>query len=198
MKTLYTYYKYKKFERLSDEELFNFIADRNSRSELAFTVIYDRYSQKVWQYCFRMLGDSDLAKDILQETFLNFYNKIKKSLYVPDISVLLLAEARRLCIGFLKHEVKTIPYTDEEELPIESRKDNSELMTLIKKSIEKLPPKYKEALVLREIQQLTYLEIEALTGETMANVKVRIHRARTRVRKMLQQHIEDLERQNAL
>ncbi len=198
MKTLYTYYKYKKFERLSDEELFNFIADRNSRSELAFTVIYDRYSQKVWQYCFRLLGDSDLAKDILQETFLNFYNKIKKSLYVPDISVLLLAEARRLCIEYLKHEVKTIPYTDEEELPIESRKDNSELLTLIKKSIEKLPPKYKEALVLREIQQLTYLEIEALTGETMANVKVRIHRARTRVRKMLQQHIEDLERQNAL
>lgn len=198
MKTLYTYYKYKKFERLSDEDLYNFIADRNSRSELAFTVLYDRHSAKVWQYCSRLLGDSELAKDVLQETFIEFYNSVKKSLSIPDLSVLLMAEARKLCIKLLKQKVDTIPITDEDDLPNYSRKDNSELLALIKVSIDKLPPKYKEALVLREIQQLTYLEIEALTGETMANVKVRIHRARTKVREMLQKHIDDLERQKAL
>lgn len=198
MKTLYTYYKYKKFERLSDEDLYNFIADRNSRSELAFTVLYDRHSAKVWQYCSRLLGDSELAKDVLQETFIEFYNSVKKSLSIPDLSVLLMAEARKLCIKLLKQKVDTIPITDEDDLPNYSRKDNSELLALIKVSIDKLPPKYKEALVLREIQQLTYLEIEALTGETMANVKVRIHRARTKVREMLQQHIDDLEKQKAL
>lgn len=198
MKTLYTYYKYKKFERLSDEDLYNFIADRNSRSELAFTVLYDRHSPKVWQYCSRFLGDSDLAKDVLQDTFLTLYNNVSKSLSIPDLSVLLLAEARKLCIKHLKQKIETVPIADEDELPNYSRKDNSELLTLIKVAIDKLPPKYKEALILREIQQLTYLEIEALTGETMANVKVRIHRARTKVREMLQQHIEDLERQNAL
>jgi len=109
-----------------------------------------------------------------------------------------MAEARKLCIKLLKHKIDTIPITDEDNLPNYSRKDNSELLALIKVSIDKLPPKYKEALVLREIQQLTYLEIEALTGETMANVKVRIHRARTKVREMLQQHIDDLEKQKAL
>lgn len=199
MKSIYKYYKYRELKFLNDEELYNLVADNTRDSEIAFTVLYDRYSKSVWQYCYSYLGESEhgVAKDILQETFIRFYKEIKKNKPIDNLLGILLADARNLCDKHISTKLDSIPYT-EEEYPDYSREDNTELLALIKYAVSKLPPLYREALILREYQGLSYLEIQDLTGESMSNVKVRIHRAKAKVREVLQHYIEEMQKEKAI
>lgn len=175
----------------TDEELYNLISDRISISEIAFSVLYDRHSQKVWAYCSRLLGDEVAAKDVLQETFIRFYKGIDRSRAMSNLPAHLLKIARTICLNHANAKIEFVPYEDG-EYPDTSKDDNRELLELIKIAIKKLPEDYREALILREYDCMSYLEIAEITGESLSNVKVRIHRAKAKVRELLAEHIKEL------
>jgi RNA polymerase sigma-70 factor (ECF subfamily) len=61
-----------------------------------------------------------------------------------------------------------------------------ETMELVQEALASLPPKLKEVLVLKEYGELNYVEIGKVLGISVANVKVRVHRARERLAKLLE------------
>jgi RNA polymerase sigma-70 factor (ECF subfamily) len=173
------------FSELSDDTLYRLLSDKKEIAEKAFAALYNRHSQRVWAYCLRFLGDRETAQDVLQETFTRFFRSVEQEKKIGNIPGFLLRIARNLCLNQTNNIQETVPFEDEAYYSPDDSGDRKELIELIKKALKYLPEDYREAFVLREYEGLTYQEIADLTGESMSNVKVRIHRARAKIKDLL-------------
>lgn len=73
----------------------------------------------------------------------------------------------------------------------ESR-DKDELLDLITRALDLLPPELREAFVLREYDGLSYAEIADVIGEPLSTVKIRIYRSKQKIREILAPYLADL------
>lgn len=183
-----------KLKQYEDHELYAYIADGKENSELAFSVLYDRLSPAVWAYCLRMNNNEDVAKDILQDTFIAFYRTIRPDKVVLDVKRRLFGIARKYNERYTRRTRDEVPF-DEVDF-YQEEYDNTELLDLIKKVVVKLPTAYREIFIMREYDCLSYIEISEITGDTMTNVKVKIHRARAKVKELLKKHIKEMKQLN--
>lgn len=182
----------KDLRNLSDKELYEMFSEEKSVSEKAFSVLYDRYSARVWAYCLRFLGDKDEAKDVYQDTFMQFYRTADKGRVMTNVPAFLLRIARNRCLNLKAKEKNMVEYSETEHFSIDGSNDNQELLDLIKKAIKKLPEDYKEAFILREYKCCSYQEIAELTDSSLSTVKIRIFRAKQKIRELLSEHINEL------
>jgi RNA polymerase sigma-70 factor, ECF subfamily len=180
------------FRNLSDKELYDMLTEEKSISEKAFSVLYDRYSARVWAYCLRFLGDKDAAKDIYQDTFMQFYRTADSGRVMTNVPAFLLRIARNKCLNSKAKEKNMIEYSETEHFSIDGGADNQELLDLIKKAIKKLPEDYKEAFILREYKCCSYQEIADLTDASLPTVKIRIFRAKQKLRELLSEYINEM------
>jgi RNA polymerase sigma-70 factor (ECF subfamily) len=70
--------------------------------------------------------------------------------------------------------------------------DKKELLSLITQAMETLPLDYKEAFILREYEGLSYQEIADMTESSLSTVKIRIYRAKQKIRDILAPYIADI------
>ena len=189
--------KYRELENMTDEELYNIVSDRIKSSETAFSIIYDRHSAAIWTYCLSKIKDAEIAQDIFQETFINFYNSIDHSRLIDDLSYHIQEIACNLCEKYQRSKQVACVEFDESLFAISSsdKEDNNELLDLIRKAIAQLSPDYRNIIEMREYQNMSYQEIADKTGESLANVKVRIFRAKSKIRDILTDYINDLRKQ---
>jgi len=183
----------KKFDEYSDTELFYILSENKENAESAFTELFNRYSSRVYAYCRRFLGDRDEAQDVFQETFIKFHQSANKDREMTNVPGFLLTIARNLCMNAKRKEKPNVTleeYMAGDDDSLISDKD--ELLELIKKALELLPDDYREAFVLREYDGLTYEEISKLTNTSLTNVKVRIHRAKLKIKDILQPYLNEL------
>lgn len=182
----------KELRDLSDKELYDMLAEEPSISEKAFSVLYDRYSARVWAYCLRFLGDKDEAKDIYQDTFMQFYRTAGMGKVMTNVPAFLLRIARNKCLNHKAKEKNMVEYSETEHFSIDTGSDKQELLDLIKKAIKKLPEDYREAFILREYKCCSYQEIADLTDASLSTVKIRIFRAKQKIRELLAEHINEM------
>ncbi len=187
--------KLKELKSYSDQELYILVGDKVKDSELAFSLLYERLSPKVWAYCLRLTDNETIAKDILQETFIEFYNIIDSETIIMNIQTKLFNISRKIYLRILRKRQDLISF-EEDIHSFVMPEDNDELLDLIKKALKKLPDDYKEIFILREYNCLSYQEIQEITGESLSNVKVRIHRARAKIRTILKNHIKEMKELN--
>lgn len=180
------------YENMSDDELFKLMNDKKEIAEKAFSELYNRYSGKIYSYCRRFLGDISLAKDIFQDTFLKFYNISKEEKEMPNVSAYLLTIAHNLCINAKKREKSHYEIEDYMVTTIDTRHENDELLDLIHHAMELLPDEYKEVFILREYQGLSYQETSEILHIPPTTVKIRLFRARNKIREILAPYLADL------
>jgi RNA polymerase sigma-70 factor (ECF subfamily) len=182
------------YDEYSDTELFYMLCDDRQTAERAFSVIFSRHSPRIYAYCRRFIGNKEEAQDIFQETFLRFHQSASKDREMTNLPAFLLRIARNLCVNFKKREKLAISFEDfmvaDSASEIESEK--TEMMDLIKDALDTLPDDYKEPLILREYNGLSYNEIADVTGQSLANVKIRIHRAKQRIKEILSPYLLEL------
>jgi len=152
--------------------------------------LYRNYHRTVFAYLVRLSGSQEAAEELLQETF---YNAIRSAAtYRGDSppATWLCAIARRLFLNQIKrwsrerHRRGDTPWqelTDPGEGP-EAALLRRELRSRIDQIVESLPETQRMALLLRDADGLPYETIAEMLGLTLANVKVTIHRARSRFR----------------
>ena len=185
----------KKFDSYSDEELFELIGKRNRYSDKAFAVLYERYSSRVYAYCRRFLSSPERAQDVFQETFIRFHKSATPDRVMTNVPAFLLRIARNLSVNELRKEKSHTMYEDYMVGTNDPHvSGNKELLELIHNAIDELPEKYREMFILREYDGLSYADIADVTDETVATVKVRIHRAKQKIREILMPYIKDLEK----
>lgn len=183
----------RKFDEYSDTELFYMLNDNKENAERAFTELFNRYSSRVYAYCRRFLGDRDEAQDVFQETFIKFHQSASKDREMTNVPGFLLTIARNLCMNVKRKERPSVTleeYMGGDDDSLISDKD--ELLELIKKALELLTDDYREAFVLREYDGLSYEEIAKITNTSLTNVKVRIHRAKQKIKDILQPYLNEL------
>lgn len=181
----------------SDEALFHLMGASDRRqAEAAFRELYARYAQRVYGYCVRILGSRYDAQDVFQETFLRFWQSAQQERTMTNVPAFLLRIARNLCLNFKRDNRATIEF--DEELHARSPSspvaevEHQELSALLHRAIAQLPPEYREVLVLREQLGLSYAEIADLVGISEGAVKVRVFRAKEKLRQLLAPYIEEL------
>ncbi len=173
-----------KFEEFDDAELYSLLKNQDSNSEKAFSVLYDRHSQRLFAYCKRFLNNREAAQDIFQEAFVKFYNASRQERIMTNVPAFLLRIARNLCLNYKRTEIYHIAFEDymTDTSTFDSDENTNDLISLVRIAIEQLPDEYKEPFILREYEGLVYADIAEITGESLSNIKVRIHRAKLRIK----------------
>lgn len=167
----------------------------------SFDELVARYEKPVFNIAYRMLGNYDEAADVTQETFINAYRNLHRFRGESNVFTWLYQIAVNLCRNRLRkrgrqerREAVSLDAASEDpdgksakEIPDLSAAphtvvERNELREKIVAAIEALPPDYREVIVLREFQGLSYNEIVAVTGISLDNVKTRLSRARAMLR----------------
>lgn len=155
--------------------------------EFAFVSLYNRYKGTVYAFCVKMLLDRDLAQDVMQETFLRVYENRERLLHSASFKSWLFTIARNQCLNQLRRISRQValgeeqePIVQESEIPV-NRMEKSEQIDLVNRFLAQLKPDYREVIVLREYQNLSYDEIAAVTRSTLSAVKSRLFKARKKL-----------------
>ena len=165
--------------------------------ESAFEELVKRYQRPITAYIFRMLGDYDLSLDVTQDVFIKVYNSLEK--YRPEykFSTWIYRIAHNAAIDHMRRnsmQTSSIETENAEgayELQLESSlpspekdRERSEWRAEIDAVVKCLPPSYRDLIVLRHSQELSYDEIAEVTGLPLGTVKNRLFRAREMMREL--------------
>jgi RNA polymerase sigma-70 factor (ECF subfamily) len=191
------------------------IARSQSGDVNAFNQLVLHYQQTVYNVILRMLGDRDTAADVAQETFIAAYRAIQSFRGGSSFRAWLLRIAtNQACDHWRRtnrHPVDSLdsimdegePHgiglpgtlvTTEQAANPEEFLLNQELQALIQKGLQELPLDQRVAVVLCDVQGLSYEEIAASTQTSLGTVRSRIARGRARLRDYLYKHKELLPR----
>ena len=185
----------RKKDKISDEKL---IARFQKGDVQAYDVLVRRYKDQLLNYVYRFVGNRSDAEDIVQDTFLrvyknkHYYKEIAKfSTWVYTIAGnLAKTELRRrkrrkiFSISNFVNEERDYDIPDVEKNP-EQEVDGSLKDGIIQKAIEKLPPKFKEVILLRDVQGFSYEEISQILSIPLGTVKSRVNRGRLKLQEDL-------------
>ncbi|HQU72574.1 MAG TPA: sigma-70 family RNA polymerase sigma factor [Calditrichia bacterium] len=182
-------------QKVTDEQL---IAQFQRGDLQAFDVLVQRYKDQLLNYVFRFVGNRVDAEDIVQETFLrvyknkHYYKEIAKfSTWVYTIAGnLAKTELRRrkrrklFSVSNFVNEERDFDIPDPNRSP-DQRVDGALKDEIIQKAIDKLPAKFKEVIILRDIQEFAYEEISEILNIPLGTVKSRVNRGRLKLQEDL-------------
>lgn len=189
----------------SDEALF---ARYQSGDEAAFLVIYERYKSSIFAYCAQVLLSAGLSRDLVEDTFQDVFLRLTQYRHTftgGEFKAWIFTVTRHSCLSAKKLAFRDRASTEfagnleggENDASPEVRRafshtdDPLDRMTkaeqadLLTKAIARLPEEFREALMMSEFEGLTYDEIGRITGTSLSTIRIRIYRAKSRLRKML-------------
>lgn len=183
----------KDYAEYSDKKLVKLLRSDEKEAERAFTELYRRYSSLIHTYCTYMLGHTDNAEDIFQETLIRFYKKVNDDYKDMNISGYLFKIARNLCYNYNRDKKYLLPVTGNELISDgKSTYEKNEMLDFIKKSIDLLDEKYREAFIMREIDGLQYKEIAEILDISLSGAKTRVVRAKEKLITILDPYLKGI------
>ncbi|MFM8437974.1 MAG: RNA polymerase sigma factor [Candidatus Kapaibacterium sp.] len=168
-----------------DTELYALLCDEK-RKERAFTELYSRYSQRVYLYCRKILGDDQAARDIFQDTFIRFLNSADSTRDMTNVPAFLLRIARNLCLNWKRdHGSRTVEFNELDIGTHDRQVESRELANLISMALELLPEDHREAVVLQMYHGMSYEEIGEQLHVPVSTVRNWVVRAKKKMRDIL-------------
>src|SRR3974390_2442878 len=174
----------------------------------AFEYLYQLHGRRVYALCLRMVGNPAATEDLMQEAFLQFFRKIGTFRGESAFSTWL--HRMTVNVVLMRLRKKSLP-TDslEETLDPEAeggspkrdvgapdlRLSGAVDRVNLERSIEQLPPGYRTVFVLHDVQGYEHNEIAGIMGCSVGNSKSQLHKARTRLRELLQEEMREQARQ---
>jgi RNA polymerase sigma factor (sigma-70 family) len=185
-------------DEASDGQL---VARALAGSEDAFEALTRRYSSQLFHFLHHFLHDYDSACDVLQQVMVRLYTALPTLHQERSLKAWLFTVAHHRAIDELRKE-RSVPFS---ELELAEQEENAtavsmqhmplpqelyeyqELQAFLQWAMSQLPPHYREIVFLRYRFQLTFPEIGRYLGKPEATVKTYFHRARRRLRTMLEE-----------
>jgi RNA polymerase sigma-70 factor (ECF subfamily) len=184
-----------------------FIERLAAHDEHAFNQLVQAYEQQVFRLVHRILGRRDEAEDMAQEVFVQIFKAVGQFRGDSKLSTWIYRIAVNLCKNRLKYlSRRHDDAQDEFELlaeraPLSQAKgltsaavappdqvvEGYQLERIVHRSLAEIDAEFREVLVLRDVEDLTYEEIGEITGLADGTVKSRIHRARTLLKNKVEQ-----------
>jgi len=167
--------------------------------EGAFEALFHQHKQRVYSLCLRMVGNPRDAEDLTQEAFLRVFRKIHTFRGESAFYTWLHRLAVNVVLMRLrKKTVNETPLEDStrgEEFDEQRREIGAPDLVLrgsidrlqLDRAIAQLPPGYKRAFVLHDVLGYEHKEVAAMLGFSIGNSKSQLHKARMRLRELLQE-----------
>lgn len=168
----------------------------------AFGELYRRHSRRVFYLCYRMVNDTEVAEDLAQDAFVHAFRKLHTFRQESRFSTWMHRIAVNTVLMFIRKRNSSIrecplepSFGAEEENQFEGqtygKPDDTLSMTTdrvaLLRAIEDLPPGYRLMLILHDIHGYEHQEIAEIFGCTTGNTKSQLHKARLRLRAVIDQ-----------
>jgi len=163
-----------------------------------YEFLVNRYQGQIINYVYRMVGNFEDASEIAGDAFIKAFTALKTYNNAYKFSTWLYRIASNTAIDFLrKKRLQTVSmegnsdedyvpqYKSEDLTPLEEM-EKERVKNLISDAVLKLPPEYREVIVLYHINGVPYEEISTITALPLGTVKNRIFRARQMLKKILE------------
>jgi RNA polymerase sigma-70 factor (ECF subfamily) len=162
--------------------------------QAAFNALVECYQRRLYNYCYRMVGNAEDACDVTQEAFVRAYRNLATFRVGEPFAPWLYRIAHNVCIDHLRRKPNTLSLdvemdegrdpADKTASPEDSAQE-SETRRLINAAIADLPDKYRAVMLLRHGRGMPLDEIAETLGLPLNTVKVHLHRAREQMRNRL-------------
>jgi RNA polymerase sigma-70 factor (ECF subfamily) len=160
----------------------------------AFEALVFRFQTPIYNFCLRMLGQTEDAADVAQETFVQLYQHLHQLNVDEPVAPWLYRVARNRCLDVLRRR-RTVPFElpdeaggtelpDQQPLPDELA-ERADLQHLLLQAIATLPPVYAEVVSLRYAADRSFAEIASILNCDEGAARVRFHRAKGLLREAL-------------
>lgn len=186
----------KNLNEYTDEELILEFQQNNTIE--AFEILVQRFKNPLTNFVFRFLGDYEACTDVVQETFIKVYKNKDSYKSIAKFSTWIYTIAGNLAKTELQRRKRRKIFSinsygeDEETYDIPDESYRPDIITdsgikdaIIQKALLKVSDAYREMVILRDIQELSYEEISEITGVNVGTVKSRINRGRAQLQKLL-------------
>ena len=185
-----------KLRELSDEELI--LEFQKNNTEAAFNILVQRYKNPLTNFVFRFLGDYESCADVVQETMIKVYRYKDSYSSVAKFSTWIYTIAGNLARTEYRRQRRRNLFSINDygedhstyDLPDESYRpdvitDSGIKDEIIQKALLKVKEAYREAVILRDIQGMSYEEISEILGVNEGTIKSRINRGRAQLQELL-------------
>jgi RNA polymerase sigma-70 factor (ECF subfamily) len=162
--------------------------ERSMEEVEEFETFVRNYQNMVFSVSARIVGSLTDAEDITQEVFLKAYQRFQELRSSPTAGGWLKTVSTNLSINHLNRYRARWRFFSEQEKPIEivaEAPEKSDRQEMLELALRKLPDSQRVPLVLFHFQEMSYDEIAAKLGISLAKVKTDIHRGKETLRKML-------------
>ena len=173
---------------------------------VAWEEIVQRYHRRIYNVCYRFAGDADSAQDLTQEVFIKMYRTLSTydsgkgafMTWVTTITRNLLVDHFRKTKGDRMTDSLDGPVSEHEDaqplsaqiadagLPPDAHVASRETREMVHLALQKLSPELREAVILRDLQDMDYREIATALRVPEGTVKSRINRGRAELARLLQ------------
>ena len=159
----------------------------------AFELIYERYHRRTYSLCLRMTNSQTESEDLTQEVFIQLFRKIGSFRGESAFSTWLhRLTVNQVLMHFRRRSVKNEKTSEDGEMPeqIVPGTENQRKMPVLdrialKRAIDQLPPGYKSAFILHDVQGYEHEEVARILGISVGTSKSQLHKARLKLRGLL-------------
>jgi RNA polymerase sigma-70 factor (ECF subfamily) len=177
------------YKSLGDLELMSLVSTNDTG---AFAEIYQRYKHVLYTHAYRMLGNDDEAKDVLQDVFTSIWDRRHSIALRSSLSSYLIQSTKHRILNIISSKKTEDRYLRSLDNFIEAGSNTTdlqlggqELQQLIEEEISLLPEKMREVFKLSSTDEFSYQEIGGMLGISDKTVKKQVHKARSILRKKL-------------
>ena len=192
--------------RLDDAQIVALLVRRCVAGEAAaWEEIVQRFNRRIYNICYRFAGSGDDAEDLTQEVFIKIYRtlasfdpgKASFNTWVTTVTRNLLVDHFRKTKGDRLTDSMDAPIRDEDGQTIsetiedkgltpDEKVQKQQTQAMVQAALQKLSPELREAVILRDLQDMDYRDIAAALKVPEGTVKSRINRGRTELARLLQ------------
>ncbi len=192
---------------MEDAQVVNLLVRRCiSGDAVAWEEIVQRYNRRIYNICYRFAGSPDDAQDLTQDVFIKMYRTlnsydVERGAFMTWVTTitrnLLVDHFRKSKQDRMTDSLDSAPSQHEDAMPLseqipdktappDSRVHSRETRETIHRALQKLSPDLREAVILRDLQDMDYREIATVLKVPEGTVKSRINRGRAELARLLQ------------
>lgn len=193
--------------RLEDAQVVALLVRRCLAGDaVAWEEIVQKYNRRIYNICYRFAGSGDDAQDLTQDVFIKMYRTLKtydveRGAFMTWVTTitrnLLVDHFRKSKQDRMTDSMDTAPSEHEDAMPLseqipdkaappDAHVQSRETRETVHRALQRLSPELREAVILRDLQDMDYREIAAVLKVPEGTVKSRINRGRAELARLLQ------------
>jgi RNA polymerase sigma-70 factor, ECF subfamily len=189
------------YKNYNDEELIKMLNGDDSKSNEAFNIIFIRHMSQLFGYCLYKSENRDDAEELMQETWIRFYNSIRAGKTTNNILALLFTIARNLSINNYnqrqrkKNQFSVMNYDNldfesiADSYNIQFDMEHDELVRILEIAVNSLDEIYKETVLLYWFGEMSFKEIAEVCGEKEDCIRRRYDRAAKKLHVIMEPYL---------